>query len=425
MRSFAALLVLVALTPTTASAQDAGPASLPDSHAPDAGPAPSPATASYQTVVTGKRPLSKDRTQAATLVEGQRLRDSARASTFEAIAQEAADVYVPGRGVGPHGVGSGATGAIHIRGLGGSPNSQVLVVEDAVPDYQGIFGHPIPDAYVPFLIDQVMIIKGGDSVLYGTNALGGALVIRSRWRERPGYELLSDSAYGSYSTLRESAALLARSGAWDVAAAFHGLKTDGHRQGAGGSDMVGHAALRYRLGRLHLTLRNKVVHVTGADPGPATHPTPDHWFDVWRDTASLQLAYRGGPLRVTMTPYLNAGVHRLYDGFYSRDFVAGGTADTELRLHRVAGLSLGLAGEQVFGQVENRVTDERPEVRPIADLSFYNQLTLRPLSVLSVVLGTRELYSSKYGFVFLFKGGARWDLWRGLGLRTRDRKRHV
>ena len=43
---------------------------------------------------------------------------------------------------------------------------------------------------------------------------------------------------------------------------------------------------------------------------------------------------------------------------------------TELRLHRVATLEVGLAGEQVFGQVENRITSERPEVRPVADLSF-------------------------------------------------------
>jgi outer membrane cobalamin receptor len=430
VRSLAALLPLLAFSPGRAAAEEAGPASTPASapasqRHPRAGraagpPATLPAPV-YQTVVTGKRPLARDRTQSAALVQGSRLRDSARASTLEAISQEAADVYVSGRGVGPHGVASGSSGAIRIRGLGGSPNSQVLVVEDGVPDYQGIFGHPIPDAFVPFLIDQVMVVKGGDSVLHGTNALGGVVVIRSRWRKRPGHELLSDSAFGSYSTLRESVSLLARSGAWDLAAAFHGLKTDGHRQGAGGSDLVGHAAVRYRPrgSRLQITLRNKVVHVVGADPGPATHPTPDHWFDVWRNSASLQVAHVGGPLRVTLTPYLNAGIHRLHDGFFSLDLVAGGTGSAELRLHRLVSLELGLAGEQILGRVENRISGERPDVQPIADLSFYNQLSLRPLSSVTVVLGTRELYSSEYGFVLLYKAGLRWDLPGGLALRTR------
>ena len=148
MRALAAVLyLLIALAPAWAQAQGARPASAPATRsAPDASPSPEPSATNpaYETVVTGKRPLARDRTQGATLVEGRRLRESARPSTFEALAQEAADVYVPGRGVGPHGVASGATGGIRIRGLGGSPNSQVLIVEDGVPDYQGIFGHPHP-----------------------------------------------------------------------------------------------------------------------------------------------------------------------------------------------------------------------------------------------------------------------------------------
>jgi hypothetical protein len=49
-------------------------------------------------------------------------------------------------------------GGIYIRGMGGSPNSQILVVEDGAPDYQGIFGHPIP---MRFFVDddKVTVIK--------------------------------------------------------------------------------------------------------------------------------------------------------------------------------------------------------------------------------------------------------------------------
>ena len=136
--------------------------------------------------VAGVRPVSKDVTEDSTRVHGQRLRDSARGSMFEALSQESADLYVVGLGAGLHGVGTGASGGIHVRGLGGSPNSQVLMVEDGVPDYQGIFGHPIPDAYVPALVDEVLLVKGGDSVLYGTNAMGAVVAIRSRWREQEG-----------------------------------------------------------------------------------------------------------------------------------------------------------------------------------------------------------------------------------------------
>lgn len=378
-----------------------------------------PSDPRQETVVFGRRSLSRDQTQDATHVDGQQLRDSPRHSTFEALSQQAGDLYVPGRGT-MHGVANGASGGIHIRGLGGSPNSQVLVVEDGVPDYQGVFGHPIPDAYTPFLIDDVLVVKGGDSVLYGSNAMGGVVVIRSRWREREGYELMSDSAYGSYSTLRQAVSALGRFDSWDIAGAVQAMSTDGHRQGAGGNSVVAHTAARYRFTPdLNLTIRNKAIHLAGADPGTVTHPFADHWYDVWRNNASLQLAWKRGGVRVTVTPYFNFGVHRLYDGFYSADYVGGGNAELELKLHRTTELLLGIGAEYVDGEVENRITGERSGVRGHTDVSFYNQLTFRPTGRLSLVLGTRALYSSSYGSVFLYKGGANLRIVDGLRVHMR------
>jgi outer membrane cobalamin receptor len=368
-------------------------------------------------VVTASRPLSKDRTQDATLIQGERIRDSSRNTVFDVLSQESADVYVPGHGVAMHGVANGATGGIKIRGLGGSPNSQVVVVEDGVPDYQGIFGHPIPDAYAAHLIDDVLVIKGGDSTLYGSNAMAGVVAIRSLWLDQEGYEARNDARYGSYATLQESVSVLGRVGSWDVAAAFTDTKTDGHRQGAGGSNMVDSTAVRYRLGpNLRLTVRNKVAHIQGGDAGPVTNPFLDHWFDVWRENASLQLAYNANGLRASLTPYLNVGIHRLYDGFYSRDYIGGAIGEMELRLHRMASLLLGLSAEAIDGLVENRITGERPSVLGLGDVSFYNQVTLRPVVPISIVLGSRGLYSSKYGFVALYKAGVRWEAGHGFFL---------
>ena len=381
---------------------------------PPVGPSP------YDVVVVGRKPTKKDRTEDTTRVDGERLRDNARASTFEDLAQEDGDVYVSSRGAGIHGIGNMATGGIRIRGLGGSPNSQILVVEDDAPDYQGIFGHPIPDAYVPALIDEVLVIKGGDSTLYGTNAMGGVVVIRNRWRGEDGYELLSDAALGSYQTTRASVSALGRVGNWDMEAALSDLTTDGQRPGAGGSDTVATTALRYRLTpTLRISVRNKVTHVDGNDPGPVTTPTPDHWFDAWRDNASAQLVYTQDGTRLTVTPYLNAGIHRLYDGFYSHDYVAGSTAELDLRLHSQANLLFGLASEGVAGTVVNRITGDHSDARDHIDGSLYSQLTLRPIARTDLVLGARELYSSRYGSVPLYKAGARVDLGRGFSLHSR------
>ncbi len=381
---------------------------------PEPEPLPAASSPASDVVVHASRPASRDRTQDGTIIAGDRVRDSARTTLFEVLSQEAADVYVPGRGIGLHGVANGATGGIKVRGLGGSPNTQVLIVEDGVPDYQGIFGHPIPDAYLPHLLGDVLVVKGGDSTLYGTNALSGVVVLRNRWAARDGFELEVDSGYGSYHTLRQSISALGRAGPWNLAGGLTVFSTEGHRDGAGGDSLVGTAAARYRFTpALCLTLRNKVVHVQGGDPGTASHPTVDHWFDVWRDTVSAQLVYSRKGLRLAVTPYLNAGVHRLYDGFYSHDYVGGGTGELEARLHPAATLLLGLAADHVGGRVEDRTTGESERMRDFGSGAVYGQVTLRPWAPLTLVLGGRGLWSSAYGLVPLYKAGARWDMGRG------------
>ena len=373
-----------------------------------------------EVTVEGAKPLGKDATSDATHVSGEKLRNSARGSAVEALSQESADIYVSGRGNGVHGVSNGASGAIHVRGLGGSPNAQVLVVEDGVPDYQGIFGHPIPDAYVPFLIEEVRVVKGGDSTLYGTNALGGVILIENRWRREAGFELENDAAYGSFQSIRETVAFLGRWGDWDLASAFHYFRTDGHRDSSGGMNLVASNGLRWRLlPEVSLTLRNKVVHLEGEDPGPATHPNSGHWYNVWRDSVSLRLDYEHKWFDFRLLPFLNVGVHRLYDGFYSEDYVTGVNAEFDIHLHKTLDLLLGISGEWVEGEVTDRIEQEDEDVKGVANYAFFNQLTWKPIKGLSLVLGSRELLSTKYGFVFLYKGGARWEFYKGLHLRSR------
>ena len=99
--------------------------------------------AAIEVKVVGTKKPHSDRSADSVVVRRATLQRSASATTLEALSQQAADVYVTSRGGGIHGVASGASGGVHIRGLGGSPNAQIVVVEDGVADYQAIFGHPI------------------------------------------------------------------------------------------------------------------------------------------------------------------------------------------------------------------------------------------------------------------------------------------
>jgi outer membrane receptor protein involved in Fe transport len=406
------LFALAALTPAAALAQGATDPAPADEAAATA--------SSTEVVVHGQRRAERTDGAATTEISGDRLRESSRPSLFEAVAQDTPGLHVTSRGAGFHGVASGASGGIHLRGLGGSPNTQVLVIEDGVPDYQGLFGHPIPDAYSPYLVDTVEVVRGGDSTLYGTNALGGVVIIENRRRSAPGWELHNDVAYGSYATLREQLALLAASDQWDAAGAFTTLSSDGHRDGAGGHNVVGHASLRWRPRRtLWLTLSTKRFHGEGADPGPTTHPNVDHFYDVRRATTSLRLDALTGGARWRLLTYLNQGEHRLFDGFHSRDHVAGASAEVEQQLGAPLLLLLGTAADATGGDVENQATLEEQIVDGTNNVAAYGQLTIRPWSFLELVAGARGIFNAEQGAVPVYKVAGRLEPWSGIAFRAR------
>ncbi len=371
-------------------------------------------------VITADRIQKEDRTSGSRSVAGEQLRQSPRPSLLESLSQQVPGVYVSSRGVGVHGISSGASGGISIRGLGGSPNTQVLVVEDGIPDFQGIFGHPLPDAYVPELIERVRVISGGDSVLFGTNALGGVIELRSRWRTRPGTELQFRSGYGSYQTLLVQPVVMSCTGRWNLVASFHGMSSEGHRPGAGGELQVGQAGARVWLGdSSRLTFRLKITHLHGADPGPITHPHYDHWFDALRLNTSALLEHFSQDLQWRAAAYASLGRHTLYDGFLGLDLVAGAYLENIWSINRHADLLLGASFDHVNGRVENRIEDERYPVDGLTNLAAYQQISWLPLDFLLLVAGSREVFSFDYGFVFLYKAGAEAAAWPGGALRAR------
>lgn len=97
-------------------------------------------------------------------------------------------IFVTERNILGFGVATGGSGGISIRGISSQPNTSVLVLIDGHPQYQGIFGHPLPDAYVASDVKKVEVIRGPASILYGSNAMGGVINMitknaRERWRK--------------------------------------------------------------------------------------------------------------------------------------------------------------------------------------------------------------------------------------------------
>ena len=140
-------------------------------------------------VVTGTRwEQQKSRVPGSiSVVSREAIEQSGHTNILPVLAHQVPGVFLNDRGVIGYGVGPGSGGNISIRGISGTPNTRVLVLIDGQPQYMGIFGHPIADAYSATDVERVEVLRGAASLLYGSNALGGAINIITRRPQQEGW----------------------------------------------------------------------------------------------------------------------------------------------------------------------------------------------------------------------------------------------
>lgn len=80
-------------------------------------------------------------------------------SLLPVLTEQVPGLFTTARGVMGYGVSGGAAGGISLRGLSGG-SARMMVLIDGHPQYSGIFGHPIADAYQTMLADRVEVLRG-------------------------------------------------------------------------------------------------------------------------------------------------------------------------------------------------------------------------------------------------------------------------
>lgn len=155
-----------------------------------------------EVVVTGTRNETDIRhlSQTVSVVDRDKLEQAMQPSLLPVLTEQVPGLFVTSRGVMGYGVSNGAAGGISLRGLSGG-NARLMVLIDGHPQYAGIFGHPIADAYQTLLADRVEVLRGPASVLYGSNAMGGVVNIVTRKMREDGVRTDLHLGYGSYNML--------------------------------------------------------------------------------------------------------------------------------------------------------------------------------------------------------------------------------
>ena len=119
-----------------------------------------------EVVVTGTRNETDIRHLPMTIsvVGRQQLEQTYQPSILPALTEQVPGLFTTSRGIMGYGVSTGAAGGMSLRGIGGSPTAGLLVLIDGHPQYMGLMGHPIADAYQTMLTDRVEVLRAAPHI---------------------------------------------------------------------------------------------------------------------------------------------------------------------------------------------------------------------------------------------------------------------
>ena len=284
--------------------------------------------------------------------------------------------YIPGlfttsRGLMGYGVSGGAAGGMSLRGIGGVPQeglptTGMLVLIDGHPQYMGLMGHPISDAYQSLLAERVEVLRGPASVLYGSNAMGGVINIVTRKMQQDGIRTHANVGYGSYNTLQSEVTNRIRKGRFTSIVSGSYNRTDGHRKDMEFEQYGGYAKFGYEISDAwNVWADVNLTHFDASNPGEISNPLLDNDQRITRGMTSFALANNYAKTSGTLSFFYNWGKHWINDGynlggdpldyrFHSRDLMLGVSWYQSVQLFEGNRLTVGFDYFHFGGEAWNK-----------------------------------------------------------------------
>lgn len=270
-----------------------------------------------EVIVTGTRNQTDVRhlSQTISVVNRSKIEQSMQPSLLPVITEQTPGLFTTARGVMGYGVSGGASGAISLRGLSGG-QARLMVLIDGHPQYAGIFGHPIADAYQTHWAEKVEVLRGPASVLYGSNAMGGVVNIVTRQMQENGIRTSLHAGYGSYNTLETELTNRIRKGRFTSIVSGSYNRTDGHRTDMGFEQFGGYGRIGYKVSE-NWSLRAdiNVTHFNASCPGPTSAPLVDGDQRITRGMTSLAVENQYDKTSGGLSFFYNCGDHWINDGY--------------------------------------------------------------------------------------------------------------
>lgn len=366
-----------------------------------------------EVVVTGTRiPVPRDVIPVPiSVIHRSVIEQSEETSLLPVLMQQVPGLFVTSRGMAGYGVSGGAAGGISMRGFAGG-TGRVLILIDGHPQYATIYGHPVADAYIASDAQRVEVSRGAASILYGSNAMGGAINIITRQVMGDGNKLSARLMAGSYGTQRYSVTDTYRKGQFSGVISGNYERTDGHRVNSDFEMWTGMAKLGYELSEEWKITGNVNVSKAKAQvPGQESNPLLDGTTDVLRGMSGLSLENNYGKTRGAVNFYYNWGDHEINDGYYeggtprpylfnSTDYMSGVNIYQAINLFKgntiTGGFDVKLYGGDAYRDPETEVYAKDIKLHEVAGYVLVQQQYRRFMFEAGLRLENHELYGSEW-----------------------------
>ncbi|MBN1291007.1 MAG: TonB-dependent receptor [Candidatus Latescibacteria bacterium] len=218
---------------------------------------------------------------------------------------------------------------ITIRGLGSNVRRlQVLV--DGRPEKMSLFGCTVSQTLPLSNVERIEVVRGPESTLYGSDAMGGVINIITKQIRDPGYESSALLSYGGYETMHSLIRHGGNTGTFDYYITYDHKQTDGHRaNSAYGADFL---SLRtgYAINETwQAKLSGQYFSDDGDNPGPNNDPYVNNdKQEYMRYSWDADLIGKWNRSEVLFTVYDNEGEHQfnmptIADYWHSKDRTLG------------------------------------------------------------------------------------------------------
>lgn len=272
-----------------------------------------------EVVVTGSRSASETHTLPMTIttINNNQLNEYHNSSVLPSLTKHVPGLFTTGRGLLGYGVAGNGSGRVYMRGIGASPNTDVMVLIDGIPQIASLMGHPVPDAYLTSITDKIEVVSGPSSMLYGSNAMGGVINILSHNIKNDGLKSEVNILGGSYGTIESSFSNQIQKGKFNSFVSVDYSTTDGHRKDSEFNQFNSMLKLQYKINdNWKMSLMGNFTHFYLQNPGEINNPYINCNQNINRVSSILAANNNYTKTSGTFSLYYNMGHHYINDGYH-------------------------------------------------------------------------------------------------------------